>query len=151
MSDANRPALLYFHSVDDLFTLARLCGDLGLRLVASGKASEILREVREGCQFVLLDLDGEPHWHATLQELQQAAPQTEVVVYTRCPETQLWLDALEAGAFDLLCKPFSRNELEWVLENLRRRRQRPAEAPPGKAARSTGQAPLHQRAQRAAR
>ena len=40
---------------------------------------------------------------------------TPVVVVSRLPETEDWLDALEAGAADYLAAPFEIIQLRWLL------------------------------------
>jgi DNA-binding NtrC family response regulator len=126
-----RPALLYSHSTEDYQVLSAWLSELGIPLVPMTDPDQTVRAAQEGtCPLVLMDLEGQPGWQATLRHLRRVAPATEVVVYTRCAEIDTWLDALEAGAFDLLWKPFSRTELERVVAGLRRQRHqaRPAAA-----------------------
>jgi CheY-like chemotaxis protein len=43
-----------------------------------------------------------------------------VVVVSRLPETDEWLDAMDAGAADYCAAPIERDQLDWILEsNLR--------------------------------
>jgi DNA-binding response OmpR family regulator len=43
-----------------------------------------------------------------------------VVAVSRLPETQEWLDAMDAGAADYCAAPFEREQMDWILEsNLR--------------------------------
>lgn len=46
-----------------------------------------------------------------------------VVVIARLPETNSWLDALEAGAFDYCAAPLETVQIRWLLESARLRRQ----------------------------
>lgn len=39
-----------------------------------------------------------------------------VVVVSRLPEVQGWLDALEAGAADYCASPFEKVQIQWLLE-----------------------------------
>ena len=126
-----RPALLYSQSTEDYQVLSAWLSELGIPLVPVTDPGQTVRAVQEGsCPLVLMELEGQPGWQVTLRQLRCVAPATEVVVYTRCAEIDTWLDALEAGAFDLLWKPFSRTELERVVAGLRRQRHqaRPAAA-----------------------
>ena len=131
MSSVKRPALLYSNSTEDYQVLSGWLSELGIPLVAMTDPGQTLSAAQEGnCPLVLMDLEDQPGWQATLRDLRRLVPVTEVVVYTRCAEIATWLDALEAGAFDLLWKPFSRTELERVVAGLRRQRlqARPAAA-----------------------
>ena len=61
--------------------------------------------------------------------LQQALlqfPHVPVVVVSRLPETDDWLDALEAGATDYCAAPFEPVQLRWLLDA--HMRPRPARA-----------------------
>ena len=131
MPFAKRPALLYSNSTDDFEVLSAWLGELGIPLLTMTEPAQTVRAAQEsGCPLVLMDLEDQPGWQTMLRHLRRLAPATEVVVYTRCAEVNTWLDALEAGAYDLLWKPFSRTELERVLAGLRRQRlqARPAAA-----------------------
>ena len=125
MLPATRPALLYSRSVEDVRVLRPWFTGLGITLISlhgpEPAETPILSRV---CEFVLLDLDGEPDWRSTLRELRLWAPLTEVIVYTRRAETDIWIEALESGAFDLVSKPFLRREVETVVNTLRRRHPR---------------------------
>jgi len=131
MSPTKRPALLYSNSTEDYQVLSGWLSELGIPLVPLTDPGQAVRAAQESsCSLVLMDLEDQPGWQATLRDLRRLAPATEVVVYTRCAEIDTWLDALEAGAFDLLWKPFSRTELARVVAGLRRQRlqARPAAA-----------------------
>jgi DNA-binding response OmpR family regulator len=64
--------------------------------------------------------------HPGLHRLLQAVS-SPVVVVSRVPEVNDWLDAMDAGAADYCAAPFEREQLDWILEsNLRQ--QKPAVA-----------------------
>jgi DNA-binding response OmpR family regulator len=129
MSLTKRPALLCSNSTEDFQVLSPWLSELGIPLVPITDPAQTVREAKEaGCPLVLMDLEDQPRWQSTLRHLRRLAPATEVVVYTRCAEIATWLDALEAGAFDLLWKPFSRMELARVVAGLRRQRLQPRPA-----------------------
>src|SRR5436309_5900550 len=50
--------------------------------------------------------------------LLESMPHLPVVAVTRLPDTQRWLDALEAGAKDYCGAPFERIQLRWILETV---------------------------------
>jgi PleD family two-component response regulator len=51
-----------------------------------------------------------------------------VVVVSRLPEVQGWLDALEAGAADYCASPFEKVQIQWLLErHVRPARRQPPE------------------------
>lgn len=43
-------------------------------------------------------------------------PETPVVVVSRLPEVDGWLDALEEGAADYCAPPFETTQIRWLLE-----------------------------------
>ena len=62
-----------------------------------------------------------------LRAIRVARPRQPVVVVTRLPETNDWLDALEAGATDYCAAPFELTQVKWVLDAALKR-TRPAAA-----------------------
>ena len=65
--------------------------------------------------FVTGDGPDFPH---NVSWLLDSMPRLPVVVVTRLPETQRWLDALEAGAKDYCGAPFERTQLRWILDTV---------------------------------
>jgi DNA-binding NtrC family response regulator len=53
-----------------------------------------------------------PGLHALLK-----AVESPVVVVSRVPEVDDWLDAMDAGAADYCAAPFEREQLDWILES----------------------------------
>lgn len=53
-----------------------------------------------------------PELHALLK-----AVSSPVVVVSRVPEVNDWLDAMDAGAADYCAAPFEREQLDWILES----------------------------------
>jgi DNA-binding response OmpR family regulator len=70
----------------------------------------------------LLDVDlvfagGEPtDYMPLLMRVREARPSLPFVVVTRLPETNQWLDALEAGAADYCSAPVDPRQLHWLME-----------------------------------
>lgn len=63
-----------------------------------------------------------------LQQALSQFPHVPVVVVSRLPETDGWLDALEAGAADYCAAPFEPVQLRWLLDAHTRPRQAHAAA-----------------------
>lgn len=113
-------ALLCSPCSEDRAALAALFHSLGVTLVPAHNvttASDLLR--RRHFSLALLDLDCDPAWTETIERLLAVDPQLTVIVYSRLPDEHRWIDALEAGATDFISKPFSKPELDWVLETAR--------------------------------
>lgn len=58
-----------------------------------------------------------------LQPVLQRFKHTPVVVVSRLPEVDGWLDALEAGAADYCAAPFEPTQLRWLLDTHARARK----------------------------
>jgi DNA-binding response OmpR family regulator len=56
-----------------------------------------------------------------LADAQTRRPHVPFIVVTRFPETEQWLDALEAGATDYCAAPFEQRQIRWLLESVLRR------------------------------
>jgi len=56
-----------------------------------------------------------PGWLETVCEARAAHGRTFLVVATRLPDYEKWLDALEAGANDYCCTPLDAKQLGWLL------------------------------------
>jgi len=54
--------------------------------------------------------------HPGLHQLLQAVA-SPVVVVSRVPEVNDWLDAMDAGAADYCAAPFEKEQLDWILES----------------------------------
>ncbi|WP_321477113.1 hypothetical protein [uncultured Paludibaculum sp.] len=58
-----------------------------------------------------------------LKPVLQRFKHTPVVVVSRLPEVDGWLDALEAGAADYCAAPFETTQLRWLLDTHARARK----------------------------
>lgn len=87
--------------------------------VASAASTDDAMDLLRGNSYALIvmDLDSDAEWKASLQALHSFAPATGVLAYSRRPEESLWLDVLDAGAFDLICRSSPRPEIQWIVEN----------------------------------
>lgn len=57
-----------------------------------------------------------------LRDIREARPDLPVVVVTRLPESEKWLNALEAGAADYCSAPFEAIQVRWILSAILGRR-----------------------------
>ena len=102
----------------DHFELGKVLDELGIRLVIASNQGEALELVASRrFPLIFLNLDHDPEWPSTLRDFQALAPDSAVVACSLAADATLWIDVLDAGAFDLICKPFLRRELLWVVEN----------------------------------
>jgi DNA-binding NtrC family response regulator len=116
-SPADPTALLFAPSGDDLHNLAQALQNLQMRVVVANSHEAMTSARHTGIVLILVDLDRDPHWKTTLQQLHTAIPNARLLAYSRHSEERLWLDALDAGAFDFVCKPFHERELRWILQS----------------------------------
>ena len=113
-----RTALICSPSADDREYLSIALTQLGIEAICAASVEEgIALADPDHLLLVLLDIEAHANWDVALKEFQYSAPGVPVVICARLPDTVVWLDALEAGAFDFVCRPFSGRELQWVLEN----------------------------------
>ena len=66
-------------------------------------------------------------WIRTLRE---ARPDLPVVVVTRLPEVDKWLDALDAGAADYIGAPFEQGQIRRIVDTVLSQPTPPARATP---------------------
>lgn len=72
-------------------------------------------------QLVICDAD-DVHWETALEAFQQLGNMPPVVVLTRTVDRRLWLDMLQAGAYDVVAKPYEPQDLHWVVRSALRSR-----------------------------
>ena len=113
-----RTALVCSPSADDRERLSIALTQLGIEALCAASVEEGMALADTGrLLLILLDIEAHAKWDVALQAFQYSAPGVPVVICARLPDTMVWLDALDAGAFDVVCRPFSERELRWVLEN----------------------------------
>lgn len=77
-----------------------------------------LKDAPEECAADLVFSDSrEGLWRGVLRQLQADRPEVPLIVVTRFPQIELWLDALEAGAQDYCAAPFEPAHLGWIVES----------------------------------
>jgi hypothetical protein len=91
---------------------SRLASELGLELSRCGCVTELASGgVPEKADIVFC-----PSARPILREALALFPRTPVVVVSRLPEVEGWLDALEEGAADYCAPPFETIQIRWLLE-----------------------------------
>ena len=121
ISAVERPALLNLLIVDDERAVREACREaassLGYRTSAVESAEHALRLMdAHNIDVVLLDLKlpGAAGLEV-LQQLKKARPDIEVVVVTGHGTVESAVQAMKAGAYDYMTKPFSLEELKLLL------------------------------------
>ncbi|HEV2448335.1 MAG TPA: response regulator [Candidatus Sulfopaludibacter sp.] len=56
-----------------------------------------------------------PAYRSVMCRIRDLRPDVPIVVVTRLPESEKWLDALEAGADDYCSAPFEPLHVRWIL------------------------------------
>jgi len=74
--------------------------------------------VRELMDVDIVFAGGDPSQYLSLlRRVREERPALPFVVVTRIPETNQWLDALEAGATDYCSSPFENRQIHWLMES----------------------------------
>jgi DNA-binding response OmpR family regulator len=91
--------------------------DTGVELTREDDVSgAVLRHSDCPAQLVICDAD-DVHWEAALEAFQQLGDLPPIVFLTRAVDRRLWLDMLQAGAHDVLAKPYEPQDLHWVVRS----------------------------------
>ncbi|PYV61032.1 MAG: sigma-54-dependent Fis family transcriptional regulator [Acidobacteria bacterium] len=115
------PALLNLLIVDDERTVREACREaaaaLGYRTTGAESAEHALRVIdAHNIDVVLLDLKlPGAGGLEVLRQLKQARPDIEVIVVTGHGTVESAVQAMKAGAYDFMTKPFSLEELRLLL------------------------------------
>ncbi len=99
--------------------------ELGVRTCYKKQISELLdcNEENETSRPSVLLCDADRlDWNEALETVRETMPGTAVVFLTRLADEHLWVEMLEAGAFDLLEKPYRSPDLRWVITTALKRR-----------------------------
>lgn len=81
----------------------------------------ILHQADSPASVILCDTEN-LDWAEALELFQRLKTPNAVVFLTRMADEHLWVQMLEAGAFDLLEKPCRPQDLRWVVSNALKRR-----------------------------
>jgi DNA-binding NtrC family response regulator len=56
-------------------------------------------------------------WRDLLHHIRDSSLTTPLIVCSQLADADLWVEVLNVGGFDVLAKPFSEEEVVWVLES----------------------------------
>jgi DNA-binding response OmpR family regulator len=92
--------------------------------VLFGEGHEVsIRDHHDWAQADAVFCNGDsPTYPALLRRVRDLHPDLPVVVVTRLPESDKWLNALEAGAADYCSAPFEPIQVRWILSAVLGRR-----------------------------
>ncbi len=95
--------------------------ELGVNTLSVGELSH-LSLYQQDCVPTILLCDADvTDWQAVLRFFHQHGVAGLVVFLTRLADERLWLEMLDAGAFDVLPKPYRPQDLRWVIETALKR------------------------------
>lgn len=84
----------------------------------SVRCSPMLRHLEKRPDADLVFVSGDQKdYISTINSIRSYHNAPPVVVVTRLPETDDWLDALEAGAADYCSAPFEAVQIRWILDS----------------------------------
>ena len=116
------PSVLAITSPESEF--ARLAADLagvGIGACYAGSLQDAVERKKE-YQITVVVCDADTvDWEEALAVFQQQEEPSAVVFLTRLADERLWLRMLDAGAFDLLEKPYRAQDLCWVIASALKR------------------------------
>jgi DNA-binding NtrC family response regulator len=100
---------------------------------------DAVRKLSEGHSYDLLMVDAElpdGSWRNLALFLQNSGMTAEMIICARHDERELWADAIQSGAYDLIAEPFEPAEVSRTVESAlesryMRRFTRPVPAKPG--------------------
>lgn len=84
------------------------------RLFVCANFEECLSTVRKTRTPIVL-CDADTDWRRLLEEFRELPEPPCLIVTSRLADDRLWSEALNLGAYDVLAKPFDRNEVVRVL------------------------------------
>jgi DNA-binding NarL/FixJ family response regulator len=128
---SGKAALLCSSSGPDWEDLLSVLNGLNIEVRSTASAREAAQILRGASySLIFMDLDDEAEWKSSIQALHNLAPSAGVLAYSRKPEERIWLDVLEAGGFDLLCRTSRKPEIQWIVESALKMRQPHSHAKP---------------------
>jgi DNA-binding response OmpR family regulator len=110
----------------ELKTVSAYLEKAGITVTAArGLLDAALQQIHSPVNLILCDAD-DVEWRTALAAFRQLPGKAQVIFLTRCADERLWMDMLDAGACDLLRKPYQPDELRWVVSTALRRTQPPS-------------------------
>jgi DNA-binding NtrC family response regulator len=110
-------ALLVGIKDSDRRLIHEICRHVGWRLFeARNRRQALCCLARNPVHLVIAEKDA-PHWDwkGVLNDLRLLAHPPQLIVASRNADDYLWAEALNIGAFDVLARPFQRDEAERVM------------------------------------
>ena len=121
MSSTSR-VLAVVSEPSDFATLSANLEPVGITVHrADGLLDAILRQTDSPASVILCDADC-LDWKEAVNLFQRLKTPGAVVLLTRLADERFWVETLEAGAFDLLEKPYRPEDLRWVVSTALKRR-----------------------------
>lgn len=116
----NLPKVLVVLGSQECGCLVENLRELGEVVTATGvdEAMQALRQEEFDAVFSAWQFP-QGVWSDLLAALQSERISVPAILYYHCADEREWLQALEAGAFDLLAPPFDKYKLSVVLEHAR--------------------------------
>lgn len=91
--------------------------DTGVELNREDDVSgAVSRHSDSPAHLVICDADDVP-WEEALEAFRHSENMPPVVFLTRAVDRRMWLDMLQAGAYDVVAKPYESQDLHWVVRS----------------------------------
>jgi DNA-binding response OmpR family regulator len=96
--------------------------EAGWRLLEARDREKALEHLQSNKVHVVITSSEMPgwEWKAALENLRNMEQPPQLIVSSRMADEQLWAEVLNYGAYDVLPRPFQRDELERVVAAARR-------------------------------
>jgi DNA-binding response OmpR family regulator len=91
--------------------ISKFAGDVHASTLAN--ADECLDVAREsGAEVIFCQPDAK-----LVADLRRHSPNAVIIAASRIPDTDVWLEVIEAGADDYCAAPFEPHQLRWIIES----------------------------------
>ncbi len=117
-----RPHVLFVSPAhDDHHALGRILKDSCWRLsAATGCVDAIARHARDRMAIVVCESTlPSGSWRDLLRHVSECPDPPVLIVTSRLADEYLWAEVLNLGGYDVLAKPFDKQEVLWVLASAR--------------------------------
>jgi DNA-binding NtrC family response regulator len=112
----NTTLLTVNSNVEDRLSLERILNPNGWTIQGANSIREATLLLKDRPSLILCEKDlPDGSWKDIFREAQLLDYSAPVVVVSRSADERLWAEVLNLGGFDLLLRPFVRNEVEGVV------------------------------------
>src|SRR5438270_13721875 len=112
----NSTLLTVNSNVEDRLSLERILNPNGWTIQGAKSIREATLLLKDRPSLILCEKDlPDGSWKDIFREAQRLDYSAPVVVVSRHADQRLWAEVLNLGGFDLLLRPFVRNEVEGVV------------------------------------